>query len=127
MRRLASLLLVAIVLISLSARGVTQDLGDLYRSASASVAVIRAKGREVSRDGVMRFGEIGSGVLISREGRVVTASHVVHGMEEITCLRSGTESGDMSFNGFDLLTLDGQDVMSEPWSARRKRLEDVFA
>ena len=84
MRRLASLLLVAIVLISLSARGVTQDLGDLYRSASASVVVIRAKGREVSRDGVMRFGEIGSGVLISTEGRVVTASHVVHGMEEIT-------------------------------------------
>src|SRR5262249_20944544 len=45
---------------------------------------IRAKGREVSRDGVVRFGEIGSGVLISSDGKVVTASHVVHGMEDIT-------------------------------------------
>ena len=28
---------------------------------------------------------------------------------------------------FDLLTLDDQDIMREPWTARRKRLEDVFA
>src|SRR5262245_48340350 len=34
--------------------------------------------------------------------------------------------GDMSFMAFDLLTLDGQHVMREPWTARRKRLEDVF-
>jgi bifunctional non-homologous end joining protein LigD len=35
--------------------------------------------------------------------------------------------GDMSFMAFDLLKLDGQDVMREPWKDRRKRLEDVFA
>jgi ATP-dependent DNA ligase len=37
------------------------------------------------------------------------------------------EGGDMSFLAFDLLTLEGQDVMREPWTDRRKRLEDVFA
>jgi bifunctional non-homologous end joining protein LigD len=35
--------------------------------------------------------------------------------------------GDMSFMAFDLLKLDGQDVMREPWRDRRKRLENVFA
>src|SRR5215468_8480505 len=33
----------------------------------------------------------------------------------------------MSFMAFDLLTLNGQDVMREPWKDRRKRLEDLFA
>ena len=37
------------------------------------------------------------------------------------------DGGDMSFLAFDLLTLDGQDVMREPWTARWKRLEDVCA
>src|SRR5262245_55277661 len=37
------------------------------------------------------------------------------------------DGGDMSFLSFDLLMLDRQDVMREPWTARRKRLEDVFA
>jgi serine protease Do len=61
-----------------------QTLGELYRKASPSVVVIRAKGKEVSSGGVVRFGEIGSGVLASPDGKVVTASHVVHGMEDIT-------------------------------------------
>jgi len=33
------------------------------------------------------------------------------------------DGGDMSFLAFDLLTLDGQDVMRDPWKDRRKRLE----
>jgi len=36
------------------------------------------------------------------------------------------EGGEMSFLAFDLLKLDGQDVMREPWTDRRKRLEDVL-
>jgi ATP-dependent DNA ligase len=35
--------------------------------------------------------------------------------------------GAMSFMAFDLLMLDGDDIMREPWTARRKRLKDVFA
>src|SRR6202795_2910637 len=30
----------------------------------------------------------------------------------------------MAFAAFDVLELDGQSVMGEPWTARRKRLED---
>ena len=30
----------------------------------------------------------------------------------------------MAFAAFDLLELDGAGVMGEPWTARRKRLED---
>jgi ATP-dependent DNA ligase len=32
----------------------------------------------------------------------------------------------MAFAAFDLLELDGQSVMGEPWTARRKRLEDLL-
>jgi S1-C subfamily serine protease len=45
--------------------------------------VIRAKGSEVTEEGVSRFREIGSGVLISADGKVATAAHVVHTMEEV--------------------------------------------
>jgi serine protease Do len=45
--------------------------------------VIRAKGREVTTGGVARFSEIGSGVLISPDGKVATAAHVVQLMDNI--------------------------------------------
>jgi bifunctional non-homologous end joining protein LigD len=32
----------------------------------------------------------------------------------------------MAFAAFGLLALDGQNVMAEPWTARRKRLEDLL-
>jgi ATP-dependent DNA ligase len=32
----------------------------------------------------------------------------------------------MTFQAFDLLMLNGQDVMREPWTDRRKRLEDLL-
>src|SRR5262245_4663221 len=77
--------LVALALVAAApAPGQPQSLGEMYRKASPSVVVIRAKGREVSAGGVVRFGEIGSGVLVTEDGKVVTASHVVHGMEDIT-------------------------------------------
>jgi hypothetical protein len=34
--------------------------------------------------------------------------------------------GDTSFMAFDVLMVDGQDVMRESWKDRRKRLEDLF-
>jgi len=49
-----------------------------------SVVVIRATGREVSAGGQKQFAETGSGVLISTDGKVMTAAHVVHTMDAIT-------------------------------------------
>jgi ATP-dependent DNA ligase len=39
----------------------------------------------------------------------------------------GRRDGVTSFVGFDLLQVSGQDVMPEPWTDRRKRLEDFGA
>ena len=84
MRILAVHLIAVVLLIATPASGWPQTLSEMYRKASPSVVVIRARGREVSTDRAVRFSEIGSGVLISQDGKVVTASHVVHGMEDIT-------------------------------------------
>jgi S1-C subfamily serine protease len=60
-----------------------ETLGEVYRRVNPSVVVIRARGEEVTEDGVTRFKEIGSGVLISADGKIATAAHVVHTMSEI--------------------------------------------
>jgi serine protease Do len=60
-----------------------ETLGEVYRRVNPSVVVIRARGEEVTEEGLSRFREIGSGVLISPDGKVATAAHVVHTMNEI--------------------------------------------
>ena len=68
-----------------------ESLGDTYRRVSTSVVVIRARGQEVTEDGIVGFKEVGSGVLISADGKVATAAHVVQQMEEITVEFLGEE------------------------------------
>ena len=76
--------LVGVVLGWLPVGTEAQDAEDLFRTVSPSVVVIRAKGRAVDRTrGLVTFTEIGSGVLISADGKVMTAAHVVHAMDEI--------------------------------------------
>src|SRR5215475_9334374 len=60
-----------------------ETLGEVYRRVNPSVVVIRARGEEVTEEGLSRFREIGSGVLISPDGKIATASHVVHTMTEV--------------------------------------------
>jgi serine protease Do len=62
-----------------------QDVEELFRKINPSVVVIKAKGRDVTAArGLVTFDEIGSGVLVSPDGKVMTAAHVVHAMDEIT-------------------------------------------
>ena len=68
-----------------------QSLNDIFLKARPGVVVIRAKGRDVSSAGVSRFSEIGSGVMISADGKVMTAAHVVNAMDEITVEAIGGE------------------------------------
>jgi serine protease Do len=71
--------------------GEGESLNDVYRRVSTSVVVIRARGEEVTDEGTVRFKEIGSGVLISPDGKVATAAHVVQTMENITVEFLGEE------------------------------------
>jgi serine protease Do len=81
-RRAATLALA--LLLAAPSLGEGESLGDAYRRVSTSVVVIRARGQEVTADGTVGFKEIGSGVLISGDGKVATAAHVVQTMENIT-------------------------------------------
>jgi S1-C subfamily serine protease len=83
-RRLRAPALAAACVLAVAGGAAAQDWSALFHRASPSVVVIRAKGREVQTQGVVRVGEVGSGVLVSADGKVVTAAHVVHTMEEIT-------------------------------------------
>ena len=69
-----------------------QTAGEVFRKVAPSVVVIRAKGHEVAASGQTRFNETGSGVLISPDGQVMTAAHVVHAMDEITVEFLGGET-----------------------------------
>src|SRR5262250_3388248 len=89
--RLAALLAFAI-LVGFEETARAQDLSDLFRKVTPSVVVIRARGRDVSNVGVTRFSEIGSGVMIEADGKVMTAAHVVNAMDEITVEAVGGES-----------------------------------
>ena len=92
MRSLLLGALAAVVLGSFPAGAEAQDAEDLFRKVSPSVLVIRAKGRAVDgARGLVTFTEIGSGVLISADGKVMTAAHVVHAMDEIVVEALGGE------------------------------------
>jgi len=93
MKNFLAMILAAVMLpaVAPSAHAQSQSLDDLFTRVSPSVVVVRSKGRDVGAEGVTRFNETGSGVLISSDGKVMTAAHVVNGMDEITVEGIGGE------------------------------------
>jgi serine protease Do len=86
MRRLAAVMIGWSILVGLSAaHAQAPTVGDVFKKVLSSVAVIRATGTEISpRTGaVSSFKEVGSGVLVAADGKVITAAHVVSTMDEI--------------------------------------------
>jgi len=75
--------LAAVTLVSWPPLAVAQDLRKVFKDVSPSVVVIRASGQEITSSGTTHFSETGSGVLISQDGKVMTAAHVVHAMTDI--------------------------------------------
>jgi len=82
-RRIAFLVL---VLVCASAPAVADELADAYHRVKSSVVVIETKQKEVDPTtsvGLVSVGGLGSGVLISQDGKVATAAHVVQTADEI--------------------------------------------
>jgi serine protease Do len=76
------------LLLFLSVGSVTeaQDLRDLFRQVKSSVVTIRTIDREItpqSKNEFVKVPGIGSGVLISSDGKVITAAHVVQSSDQI--------------------------------------------
>src|SRR5713101_5422324 len=94
----------AAVVAATAAPATAQDVRDVFSKVSPSVVVIRGRGRDVGVNGrgLTYFTEIGSGVVISADGNVMTAAHIVQAMDEIT----------VEFVGG--LTLPAHVVSSEP-------------
>ena len=102
MRVARAFILAAVAMLSIPAAGTAQTPGEVFRKVTPSVVVIRAKGSEVTTGGQVRFTETGSGVLISADGKVMTAAHVVHSMSDIS----------VEFLGGD--TVSAKVIASEP-------------
>ena len=85
-----SLMLLLLVLVVVAAPYPTEadGLPQLFQRVSKSVVVVRAKGRDLAvRDGgsvLVKYNEVGSGVLASADGKVLTAAHVVQIADDIT-------------------------------------------
>ena len=90
------------ILLAASPVARAQSVGEVFRRVAPTVVVIRAGGRDVTAKGEERFTEVGSGVLVSREGHVMTAAHVVHAMDHVSVEFLGGE------------TVDARVVASEP-------------
>jgi len=92
MKRLLSAAVVVGLLACFAVAVPAQTPGEVFRKVAPSVVVIRAKGRDIGTSGQSRFAETGSGVLISPDGKVMTAAHVVHAMDEINVEFLGGET-----------------------------------
>jgi serine protease Do len=92
MQRLATLTIL-VVLCSWTPAA-AQGVGQVFDSVNASVVVIKARGHDAADTGndLVGFSETGSGVLISADGKVMTASHVVQAMDEINVEFLGGET-----------------------------------
>jgi S1-C subfamily serine protease len=64
-----------------------QTIPQVFQQVNSSVVVVRARGRDlVARGGesvLVKYNEVGSGVVISADGKVLTAAHVVQIADEI--------------------------------------------
>ncbi|UOY06181.1 trypsin-like peptidase domain-containing protein [Muricauda sp. SCSIO 64092] len=73
-----------LILLGMAFSANAQDIASLYRNVNPSVVTINTETRVVTQDYRMATDDgIGSGVLISNDGNILTAAHVVNDAEKI--------------------------------------------
>lgn len=87
-----SVIIVSAVMAGHAGPVAAQTVREVFKQVTPSVVVIRGRGRDVTASGQTRYTETGSGALISADGKVMTAAHVVHALDEITVEFLGGES-----------------------------------
>ena len=85
-------ILLLVLVGALPGAATAQSLAESFKKVTPSVVVIRAEGQELTRSGQRHFIETGSGVLISADGQIMTAAHVVNLMDEINVEVLGGET-----------------------------------
>jgi len=93
---------VAAALMCSAETAAAQTVREVFEKVAPTVVVIKARGRDVTTSGQSRFKETGSGVLVTPDGKVMTAAHVVHSMDQI----------DVEFLGGE--TVSARVIASEP-------------
>lgn len=82
------LVLVGVLLASTPTPARAQSVVSAFQRVNGSVVLVRAKGKDLTAASgssvLVKFNEVGSGVLISGDGKVLTAAHVVQIADEIT-------------------------------------------
>ena len=95
-RALPLLLLVGLLLGWLPSSVQAQGVVSAFQRVNGSVVLVRAKGKDLTAQGgssvLVKFNEVGSGVLVSSDGKVLTAAHVVQIADEITVHFLGGET-----------------------------------
>jgi serine protease Do len=84
MTTLARSLVATVALLTLPVLAEAQTVDEVFRRINPSVVVIKARGRETTGERTIGFTETGAGVIVSQGGKVVTAAHVVKGVESIS-------------------------------------------
>jgi len=98
-RAIGAVLAVAALAVALPAGPVApaaaQTVRDVFKRVNASVVVVRTREQEVSTDRQLTgVSGVGSGVLVSADGKVMTAAHVVQTADQITVEFLGGERVD---------------------------------
>ena len=79
------IVITCLFLAGLCGRAAPQELRDVYRRVREAVVTIHTEERETSVDksGVTLAGQ-GSGVLVSGDGKVMTAAHVIQAVDSLS-------------------------------------------
>jgi len=86
LRRILPWVLIGLGCLDASTFAATSGLTEAYRRVKSSVVVIETKQKEINpttQVGLVNVGGLGSGVLISDDGKVATAAHVVQTADDI--------------------------------------------